>query len=330
MPTIVDWTPARPMVLDTVLDDPSLVPRLLAANAPYWPVQRYFASTAEMNALSRTSQMTGNTMVVGPVFRGDWADSEPLVDGVEPILHNPRFVDAARRCLDGTVVRPILVYANLSLPMLCGDGGHTDVPAFRGIDRRHYPIWLLTTMGRSRLFERWRVRIATAVSWYYTGAAGDFTYWPDGPDAKPIVRPPQWNTAVMGDNDFMFHRVESIGGAGDHMLRGLTLDAQLCHTDAGWAVVDAGRTLATYPAAMVRVSVSWKGQVFANAEGARVYDEHLDDLDFARVLATLRDDLATRGIGLPETDDPLHDASFVATVSRAYHRSPTVYPWGSV
>jgi hypothetical protein len=330
MSTVVDWTPAPPVVLDTVLDDPTLVGRLLAENAPYWPVQRYFASTAEMNALSPTSQTTGNAMIVAPVFRGDWADRAPCVEGVEPILDNPRFADAARRCLGGTIVRPILVYANLSLPMLCGDGGHTDVPEFRGIDRQRYPIWFLTTMGRSRLFERWRVRIATAVSWYYAGAGGDFTYWPDGPDAAPVVRPPQWNTAVMGDNDFMFHRVESIGEDGEHMLRGLTLASQLCHTADGWTVVDDSRTLATYPREKVRVSVSWKGQVFADEAAARDYDEHRDDLDVAQVLDILRGDLAARGVDVPETDDPLHDPAFVAALSRAYHRSPTMYPWGSV
>ena len=36
--------PLPPVVLETVLDDPGLVDRLARANAPYFPVQRYFES----------------------------------------------------------------------------------------------------------------------------------------------------------------------------------------------------------------------------------------------------------------------------------------------
>src|SRR5262245_17086332 len=138
--------PLPPVVLETVLDDAGLVARLARANAPYFPVQRYFANAAEMNALSKTQQGDGPAMRVGPVFRGDWAYDAPLVDGLDPIFRNPRFATAAARIFGAAVVRPQIVYANLSLPMPCGDGGHTDIPAFRGIDRTRFPVWLLVTM----------------------------------------------------------------------------------------------------------------------------------------------------------------------------------------
>lgn len=330
-----DGMPLRPPVeVDPVLDDPGLVRRLAERNAPYFPVQRYFANAGEQRALSGApvdADQAAAPVMVGPVFRGDWAYDRPLVPGIEPFFASDRFVAAARRLFGGAVVRPQIVYINLSLPMLCGDGGHTDIPAFRGVDRTRYPVWLLVTMGRSGLFERWRIPIATAVAWFYDGAGGGFTYWPDGPDEPPCTRPARTNTALVGDNDAMFHRVEAIGGADDDMLRGLTLDSQLTFAGDGvWTVVDDGRVLERYPFERIRISVSWKAQVFRDTEAARVVDEHADDLDLTRVLATFAEDLAARDVRLDLPADPLHDPTVVATLSRAYHRAPTVYPWGRV
>jgi hypothetical protein len=327
------WVPRPPIVLDRVLDDPGLVRRLAERNSPYWPVQRYFASAQEQRALSSAkSDDAGEPqpLVVGPVFRGDWAYDRPLVDGVEPFFDNPQFIEAARKIFGAAVVRPQIVYANLSLPMPGGDVGHTDVPAFRGIDRTKVPIWLLVTMGRSGLFERWRVCIATAVSWFYAGRGGEFTYWPEGPDRKPLSRPAALNTAVVGDNDFMFHRVEGIGGSDDDMVRGLTLDSQLVFAgNATWNAVDEAHVLASYPFEKVRISVSWKAQVFRDREEARVYDEHLDDLGMEQVIDRLLRGLADRDTPIDCPADPLHDAAFVAKLTRAYHRTPTVFPWSS-
>ncbi len=323
--------PRPPIFLDPLLDDPALVRALVERHAPYWPVQRYFASAEEMRALSDTAARSGTRdertgMVVGPVFRGDWAYDRPLVDGVEPLLHCEPLTGAARRLFDAAVVRPLIVYVNLTLPMPCGDGGHTDIPAFRGVDRTTVPVWLLVTMGRSGLFERWRVHIATAVAWFYEGEGGALTYWPDGPDEPPTSLPPRTNTALVGDNDVMFHRVESVGDA--DMVHGLTLDSQLAFAGGDWEVRDAGRVLGRWPATCVRISLSWKAIVFRDADEARVHDEHRDDLSLSVVLDTLRADLAARGVGVTEPADPLHDPAFVGTLTRTYHRAPTVYPWG--
>ncbi len=321
--------PRSPVVLEQAVPDPALVARLVVRHAPYRPVQRYFASAQEMAAMSENaaSRAPDAPMAVGPVFRGDWAYDRPLVEGVEPILGNPAFVAAARRLFDAAIVRPHIVYVNLSLPMPCGDGGHTDVPAFRGVDRTRHPIWLLTVMGRSGLFERWRVPIATAVAWFYAGAGGEFTYWPDGPDRPPRTWPPRTNTAIVGDNDVMFHRVEAVGGPADVPVRGLTLDSTLEPDGAdGWVVRDGGRTVAHRPATAVRVSLSWKAQVFADEAAARTYDEHRDDLTLDAVVDTFLADLRSRGVPVAPPADPLHDPAFVATLRTAYHVAPTVYP----
>jgi hypothetical protein len=45
---------------------------------------------------------------------------EPLVDGVETILHNHRFIDAARELFGSSTSRPTFIVANLNAPMPAG------------------------------------------------------------------------------------------------------------------------------------------------------------------------------------------------------------------
>src|SRR5207244_8222085 len=118
---------------------------------------------------------------------------------------------------------------------------------------------------------------------------GGFTYWPDGPAAPPRTQAAATNTAVVGDNDVMFHRVESIGGPEDDRVAGLTLDSRLePEGRTGWRVLDGERELGAYRDDQLRISVSWEAQVFADADAARVYDEQADDLPVEVVLARLR------------------------------------------
>lgn len=67
---------------------------------------------------------------------------------------------------------PAIVYANILLP---GQelAVHTDVPEFRGANRRIVPQWLLVVMRHSELFESWRMRIATAVAYFGDAEGGD-------------------------------------------------------------------------------------------------------------------------------------------------------------
>src|SRR5690606_14601748 len=193
-----------PILLDEAVDDPGLVERLVDEHQPYWPVQRYVASSAEYATLSGDRGATG--LPVAPVFRGDWAvDGRPL-PGVGPILDSARFADAARAVFGGQIVRPTTVYVNLTWQLPFPQGaGHTDIPAFRGFDRREHPVAFLSLMGASGLFEDVRVKTATAVSWFYRGADGGFEYWPDGPDAPSVVHEGAiHNTAVVADNDVLW------------------------------------------------------------------------------------------------------------------------------
>ena len=64
---------------------------------------------------------------------------EPLVDGAETILHNHRFIDAARELFGSPKIRPTFIVVNLNAPMPAGPI-HVDVPTFRGATREQYPL----------------------------------------------------------------------------------------------------------------------------------------------------------------------------------------------
>ncbi|HET6964582.1 MAG TPA: hypothetical protein VFH58_07385, partial [Acidimicrobiales bacterium] len=165
--------PRPPVVLPVAVADPSLTEDLLVRHGPYWPVQRYVSNDAEYAALSGGPKDA--KMPIAPVFRGNWAVPGEVLPGVDPLLHNELFVDAARRLFEAEMVRPTTVYVNLTHQMPFPQGpGHTDVPAFRGFDRSTYPITFLTLMGLSGLFEDARIKVATAVSWFYRGTDGGF------------------------------------------------------------------------------------------------------------------------------------------------------------
>ncbi len=306
-----------------MLDDPGLVRRLLEETAPHYPVQRYFSSGAEMR-----SQSGPGAMIVAPNFRGDWATAASRVPGIEPILEHPRLVDAAARLFGSELVRPWGVYANVTwqLPFHQGNG-HTDVPAFVGIDRSRYPTWFLSAMGHSGLFEKERVDIATAVAWFYQGSDGGFAYWPDGPERPHRVHEGRiFNTACVGDNDRMYHRVRPVGAPEQGLLAGMDLETRLEH-DAGdaWAIRRRGETLAEMPGSELRISVSWKAYVYRDGEQRRRHEDGRDALALDAVLDRFQDDLRGRGVPFTRPQDPLHEEPFVDLLTRSYVRAPSVF-----
>lgn len=309
-----------PIHIERVLDDPASFRSLVEANAPYAPVQRYFANEAE--ARSQSSQ---GPLLIAPNFRGDWAYAEPLVAGVEVFLAHAGFAAAAAEIFGSERVRPFAVFANLTwqLPFPQG-GGHTDVPEFRGVNRTEHPTWLLNAMGHSGLFERERVNIATAVAWFYEGSDGGFDYWPEGPlGPRRVHEGAIHNTAIVGDNDRMFHRVRAVGDRSLGLPRGMSLESRLEHTGGdAWRIRDGARTLAELEWPALRISVSWKARVFADAAEEEAYASHADDLDLETVLDRFEADLALRGIAMPRPDAPVHHEAFIETISNAYVSGP--------
>src|ERR1700722_7898972 len=164
--------------LEPAFDDPDLVRAMFERHAPYRTMAGYLPTTE----MEKTSL---------PWFRGNWAaNGEPLVAGAEKVLHNQRFIDAARAFFGGSTVRPTFVAVNVNAPMPAGPT-HVDIPTFRGVTRDQYPLAFLVAMGHSGLFESWRVVQAGAVSWMYDGLGGNFEYWPKGLNGPMFLeRPP--------------------------------------------------------------------------------------------------------------------------------------------
>lgn len=317
-------TPRPPVLLTQAVDDPGMVEDLLVRHAPYWPVQRYVSNNAEYAALSAGPRDAA--MPVTTVFRGNWAVPGDVLPGVEPLLHNRCFLDAARELFGAEVVRPTTVYVNLThqLPFPQGPG-HIDVPAFRGVDRGTYPITFLTLMGLSGLFEAERVKVATAVSWFYRGPDGGFEYWPDGPDAPSVVHEGDiWNTGVVADNDFMWHRARPVGRREEGLIL-IDLAAELAARDGGWVVERESGEERRFTRDQLRVSLSWKAIVFADEAERRQHDEHTADLTGAEVLRRLEEDLRRRGRRVALPDDPFRDPAFIGLLHEEYVRTPTTH-----
>lgn len=314
--------PRSPILLDNAFDDPDAVLAMVPRFAPYWPVMRYAAAESELKAMIGDSVRYS----VEPWFRGDWAGDAPPVEGVEVVMANPIFLDAARRLFDAEVVVPRGVYLNLMAPMSYQATAHSDIPVFRGIDKPAYPVWLLHVMHRSRLFTRWRVEIATAVSWFFEGEGGEFEYWGEGPDASPqCIEAPLSNRGVVGDNEMMFHRIGAIGVPGAPLLKGATVDSQLAPVadeSGDWNVMDAGRELMRYRADEIRLSVSWKAEVFADAEAARIRREEADDIGLEQVVDILLQALAEQGVATSRPSDPLHDVVFIDRLKELFPMPP--------
>ena len=280
-------------MLDRVLDDGEVVRALARANGPYWQPGRMLSAAGAVRSTAddRDAELEADAGFVGPVFRGDWAFGEPLIDGADELLHHEGFLAAAGQMYGTDVVVPEQVYVNLTTPVARQGFSHTDIPEFRGIDRRNAPAWLLTAMGVSRLFEAERVHIVTAVAWFYRGEAGGLRYWPEGMDGPSVLHEDTWNTAVVGDNDFMPHEVQRVGPRGSAPPAGMTIRTELAHEDDRWHIVDDGKVLASYDDDQVRLSLSWKAKVYADEDERARAEAGADGVELDEVLARLEADL---------------------------------------
>ena len=230
-------------------------------------------------------------------FREEYAyGNEELIDGIGPFLHHPAFVEAAQAIHGRPVIEPAIAYANLMVP---GQelAVHTDVPEFRGANRKLVPQWLLVVMQHSGLFAEYRMPIATGIAWFHDCDGGALAYWPEGATGPRRTHDVRFNTAMVLDTDTVFHGVDRISDvAVDALPRlrpGMTLDAT---SDRTWVVHDAdGADVTQYDWSELRFSVSWKAYCFTDAHERDVWRAHADDLTIDAILDTLVDDLHARG-----------------------------------
>ncbi|HMF82814.1 MAG TPA: hypothetical protein VKI01_06035 [Acidimicrobiia bacterium] len=229
-------------------------------------------------------------------FREEYAyGTQALIEGVEPFLFHEGFVEAARQIHGRRVIEPAIVFANLMVP---GQelALHTDVPEFRGVNRKLHPQWLLVAMRHSELFEDWRMPIATGVAWFHDCDGGEFAFYPDGADGPPVYHKVAYNTALLVDTDSVFHGVDRVAPADTTELPALKPGMKLTFEgNERWSVRDGDLVVADYPWNELRFSISWKAYCFADEADRDAWRTHTDDLSLDATLATFVDDLRARG-----------------------------------
>jgi hypothetical protein len=271
----------------------------VTASEPFAPEvpQRYDAAANFLRSGGRFGRLGTFEALVSRTnyFRATYAYEKPETPGIEPFLEYEGFVEAARALHGRPLIAPNIVYANLLLP---GQelAVHTDVPEFRGANRKRYPQWLMVVMHHSGLFERWRMPIATGVAYFGTCRGGEFAFYPDGPGAPARELSVKHNTAVLLDTDTVFHGVDRV--AETVPLPAVRPGAELRFEPdtRRWQLrSDGGEPLGSYGFDDLRFSVSWKAYCYTDERERRLVAEHGDDLELQTILGTLERDLRDRG-----------------------------------
>ena len=239
----------------------------------------------------------------------------------EPLLHHEAFISGARELLDRPVIVPAFLLSNV---YVAGQrlAAHTDITEFRGMSRKTTPQWLLICMHHSRLFDEWRLPIATAVSFFNVCEGGDFRFYPEGAATAPVTAPRQNNSAVLMDADSFFHEVRPVyepNGLPAPLERGQTL---YFGDDRNWRVVAAdGTNVGTYSWDEVRFSVSWKAYCFRDEAERQSWAEHSNDLSIEFIVERLTTDLLERALLHDRESDNL---TFARAVVDAYYHAPAI------
>jgi len=296
----------KPIRIKPAFDDPGRIRAMFERYAPYPALATYAPEGIKEESHERAVRP------VDPWFRGDWAlGGEPLVDGADLILHNKRFLEAAKAAFGTSCLNPEFVAVNINGPMAAGRT-HVDNPSFYGATRVDYPLPFLRVMGASGLFEAWRVVRASTISWFYEGKGGNFDYWPDGLDGPMrSEQPPFRNVALCGDNDRMYHRIGPIGNGSEEMPR-MSASAKIQSDGEGnWIILENGDVRATYPSHAIRFSVLWKAAV-------RDRRSSTDNLTLDRIMAIFTADLRDRSVEFQMPSDPLTDTLWILLLQRIY------------
>lgn len=297
-----------PLRVEPAYADRDAARRTILDQAPY-PMMAAGAGYSKMMELAP----------LDPWFRTTWtADVNAADDPIQAMINDPAFVEGAGKLFGARVVRPQALVVNVMGPMAAGYR-HADLPTYRGIAAKT-PLWFPMVMGVSGLFERWAVRVAGALTWFYDGTGGEYEYWPHGVHRpSESERGPFGNVALFGDNDLMFHQVGAFGDVQrfkDQIK--LTLQSEIRPNDGGWEITDGTSVIGTLPNDQVRISLLWRAITFRDEHEAQVYDGHEDDLDIDTAVSRFCDDLAERGIEFTPPQDPFNDESWSTLLTQTY------------
>ncbi len=297
-----------PLRVQPAYADRDAVRRTILDHAPY-PMMIAGAGYSEMM----------QSAPLDPWFRTTWAaDTNPLDASIQALIADPLFIEGAGKLFDAKIIRPQALVVNVMGPMAAGYR-HVDLPTYRGIPPKT-PLWFPMVMGVSGLFERWAVRVAGALTWFYDGTGGEYEYWPRGIDhPSESERGPFENVALFGDNDLMFHQVGAIGDAQRFQDQiKLTVQSEIRPGNEGWEITDGTSVIGTLPNDQVRISLLWRAITLRDEREALAYDEHEDDLDVETAISRFCDDLTERGIDFTPPQDPFNDQTWSTLLTQTY------------
>ena len=271
-------------------------------------------------------------MFLTPTFRGFLANySAVLYPELHDCFYNEQFLQYARSYWGAQYAKPQMMLFNINGPCGNNDPGHLDTPSFRGIRYENSPTWLCSIMGRSGLFTDYMIKMAQVITWFSHDENSGFTYWPNGPLAKPErLASPIYNRGVLVQNEMMVHRGEGNGAIERQRPAGLDFDSVFTGEPGdrdGWIVKSGGKTIERYHTDDLRFLVHWSAEVFEDYTELKKNMERTDDLSFDQAFETLIKDVRARGIEIATPTDPLRDPLFIKALSDAYdYGGPAEYP----
>lgn len=258
-------------------------------------------------------------------FREEYAYGDTVqAPGIESFVHHPRLIAAAQAVHQLPLIEPAIAYANLMVP---GQelAVHTDVPEFRGANRKVLPQWLLVVMHHSGLFEDWRLPIATGISWFHDSDHGALAYWPQGLDGPQATHHIRANTALVLDTDTVFHGVDRVTDPAASVVPPVEVGSTLRFAGGGrWEVMAPdGAVAQAYGWDELRFSVSWKAYCFADEAARTTWLDHADDLTEQEIVDRLVADLAAHGV---VASDVARDRDLGLTFIEHYVHFPAMAP----
>jgi hypothetical protein len=126
--------------------------------------------------------------------------------------------------------------------------------------------------------------------------------------------PPFTNSALVADNNRMYHR---IGWIGDPAAAPPVLSAAAQigdHADGGWIITDTGTSPVRYDDRDIRVSILWKAQVRSGPESGAA-----GSLTPELITDIISVDLTRRGIQAPGQTPSLSDQGWLDLVHSVYY-----------
>jgi hypothetical protein len=229
-------------------------------------------------------------------FRETYAYGRDIkAPGIVPFMDHPALSDTAQEISGCAHIVPAIVYANLLVP---GQelAIHTDVPEFRGANRKLVPQWLLVVMLHSGLFDRWRIPILTCVSWFGDTSGGAFTFYPEGADGPRAAIAAAHNSAILIDTDKVFHGVERVSSKRPELpVIGQHTRLHFCGGEQ-WQLRESEQVLAQFNWSQLRYSISWKAYCFSDDEAEAKWRAGSEDLSVEQILEILDAELRRRGL----------------------------------